>query len=432
MRQSPKGEGTKIAQAAKDLNVTSVTIRRYISEFNIETTSDENGIKVLPERAMEELQEIRRLKEEGLTNPKVLEHLEEMRLKADKPSKGKKEAEPKKPTAKRVTEAAKVVEPPKKEVARRVERKVTRKEEVAPAAPVDDDEVEEEAKPVRPRADKPRANRVAKPRDLDAEEAVEPTGAEDSEEKEDGDVVDLGDGKSKHTLTCQTCSKTFEHMNPRLRDCLECYRAKRKERRRGGDKHKNVIQHPLAQQVANKQAQRQDENGGIESAERPERAERAERAPRGDRAERGERPERGDRYERGERPERGERGDRPDRGDRGGRPDRMDRGDSTIDATPPSSRDAGQIVTPLPLSSKRINPLSGMQRQAPVRNYRKAIEDTRQYTANLKRRLERPDLPENERRWLEQIYAYQLILHQGWRHLAEYKAGNQPPSKSET
>jgi len=42
-------------------------------------------------------------------------------------------------------------------------------------------------------------------------------------------------------------------MNPRLRDCLDCYRAKRKERRRGGaDRHKNVIQHPLAQQAAAK------------------------------------------------------------------------------------------------------------------------------------------------------------------------------------
>ena len=81
MRQSSKVEGTKIAQAAKDLNVTSVTIRRYIAEFNIETTADENGIKVLPDQAMEELQEIRRLKEEGLTNPKVLEFLEEFRTK---------------------------------------------------------------------------------------------------------------------------------------------------------------------------------------------------------------------------------------------------------------------------------------------------------------------------------------------------------------
>jgi len=58
--------------------------------------------------------------------------------------------------------------------------------------------------------------------------------------------------------------------------------------------------------------------------------------------------------------------------------------------------------------------------RGPVRNYRKAIEETRQITGSLKRRLERPDLPEGERRWLEQIYAYQLILHQGWRHLAEY------------
>ena len=74
-----KVEGTKIAQAAKDLNVTSVTIRRYIQEFNIETATDENGIKVLPKRALDELQEIRRLKEDGLTNPKVMEHLEEMR-----------------------------------------------------------------------------------------------------------------------------------------------------------------------------------------------------------------------------------------------------------------------------------------------------------------------------------------------------------------
>jgi hypothetical protein len=61
-----------------------------------------------------------------------------------------------------------------------------------------------------------------------------------------------------------------------------------------------------------------------------------------------------------------------------------------------------------------------------VRNYRKAIEETRQITGSLKRRLERPDLPEGERRWLEQIYAYQLILHQGWRHLAEYRAASQP------
>jgi hypothetical protein len=64
-----------------------------------------------------------------------------------------------------------------------------------------------------------------------------------------------------------------------------------------------------------------------------------------------------------------------------------------------------------------------------VRNYRKAIEETRQITGSLKRRLERPDLPEGERRWLEQIYAYQLILHQGWRHLAEYKSATVQQSR---
>ncbi len=72
MSRNAKVEGTKIAQAAKDLNVTSVTIRRYITEFNIETTSDENGIKVLPDVAMEELGKIRELKEEEPTNPQVL------------------------------------------------------------------------------------------------------------------------------------------------------------------------------------------------------------------------------------------------------------------------------------------------------------------------------------------------------------------------
>jgi DNA-binding transcriptional MerR regulator len=361
MSRSKQGEGTKIAQAAKDLNVTSVTIRRYISEFNIETTADENGIKVLPAHSMEELHEIRKLKEDGMTNPKVLEHLEDMRSKApaEKPAaKGKKaaaaavaaepEAPVKKVNAKRIEPAAKAEPPAKKETtARRVERKVVRKEEdeVVPAAPdADEEDQEEEVAPG----------------------VVSEEGGDEKDESGD----ELGEGKSKHTLTCQTCSKTFEHMNPRLRDCLECYRAKRKERRRGGDKHKNVIQHPLAQQVTNKQQRGQspDENGGAVAA----------------------------------------------------------MAESTIDASPMRNASAQPVATPLPLSSKRINPLSGMQRQAPVRNYRKAIEETRGITSNLKRRLERPDLPENERRWLEQIYAYQLILHQGWRHLAEYKAGNQP------
>ena len=84
MRQTPKVEGTKIAQAAKDLNVTSVTIRRYLTEFNIETATDENGIKVLPLQAMEELKMVRSLKEDGLTNPKVMELLEANRAEGPK------------------------------------------------------------------------------------------------------------------------------------------------------------------------------------------------------------------------------------------------------------------------------------------------------------------------------------------------------------
>src|SRR5579883_713485 len=83
MRKTSKVQGTKIAQAAKDLNVTSVTIRRYVSEFGIDTTTDENGIKVLPDVAMDELKEVRRLKEEGYTNPMVLEFLEEKRAKRE-------------------------------------------------------------------------------------------------------------------------------------------------------------------------------------------------------------------------------------------------------------------------------------------------------------------------------------------------------------
>lgn len=201
MRQSSKVEGTKIAQAAKDLNVTSVTIRRYIAEFNIETTSDENGIKVLPNQAMAELQEIRRLKEEGLTNPKVLEFLEDFRTKkpaekAETKTRGRKKAEPVK----------------------------AREEEVQ----------EEEAPPKQER--KKTARRISKPEqevEQEPEEIVEEVEAEPSA-AQDGDDMALGEGKSKHSLTCQTCSKVFEHMNPRLRDCLECYRAKRKERRRGG------------------------------------------------------------------------------------------------------------------------------------------------------------------------------------------------------
>lgn len=299
MSQSTSGEGTKIAQAAKDLNVTSVTIRRYLSEFNIDTTSDENGVKVLPPRSIEELKEVRRLKEEGLTNPKVMEFLEDLR--SQEPAS--------KPKAKG-----------------RSTKVVTRTVEV--------DEEEEESTASEPAAAKPRARSQAATKTKAA--AVEKEELESAIEAETSEAeADLSaPSRSKHTLTCQTCAKTFEHMNPRLRDCLDCYRTKRKERRRGGgaERTKHVIQHPIAQQVTTKNVQQ---------------------------------------------------------------------------------------LQPTTLA---VSALPTTPKVSTVRNYRKAIEDTRHITANLKRRLERPDLLEGERRWLEQIYAYQLILHQGWRHLSDYKS----------
>lgn len=295
-------EGTKIAQAAKELNVTSVTIRRYIAEFDIETETDENGIKVLPEAAITELQEIRKLKEDGMSNPQVLERLEELRS---------NRGAVKKPKPKRDEEAS---------------------EETT------DSESENAVEEVKPARRRPR--RIAKSEEVsegtEAQESEEPT--EDgalNDSDESGEGQEAAGGRVKHSLTCQTCAKVFEHMNPRLRDCLECYRSKRKERRRGGDRQKNVIQHPLAAQVASKSSTN---------------------------------------------------------------------GERTI---------ASEV------------------RKAPVRSYRKAIEDTRHITANIKRRLERPDLGEGERRWLEQVYAYQLILHQGWRHLAEYKSGSKEQASTE-
>lgn len=221
-----------------------------------------------------------------------------------------------------------------------------------------------------------------------------------------------------HNLTCQTCSKTFEHANPRLRDCLECYRAKRKERRRGGaDKHKKVIENPLAQQVLSKtQALAPSESGVERVRERPERQER-DRLDR-DRLDRPAHLDRPDRPDRPERPERSDRSDRGDRSDRSAaaldRPERIERA--------PLERS---------VAARSSEPSSWAQMQKPVRSYRKAIEETRLITGSLKRRLERPDLPEGERRWLEQIYAYQLILHQGWRHLAEYKSGSPTPKPQE-
>ncbi len=375
MSRNAKVEGTKIAQAAKDLNVTSVTIRRYITEFNIETTSDENGIKVLPDVAMEELGKIRELKEEGLTNPQVLEKLEEMRSSDRKPTKAK----------------AKAKAPAKA----KPEPEVEEEEEEKPPARVKKEE-KEAKRPVK---------RIAKvkeapPEDKDEEEesSGEEKGDADGDGHGDADGAqgegESGEGKPKHSLTCQTCGKVFEHMNPRLRDCLDCYRAKRKERRRGGaERHKNVIQHPLAQQAASRQAQAA--NGAASETDRY-----AEEPPKRT-------PQRDRDRDRGDRPERTERPERPDRTER-----------------EPAAAVAQAYIAPAAQSQVVAQ---GLQRT--VRNYRKAIEETRNITGSLKRRLERPDLPEGERRWLEQIYAYQLILHQGWRHLAEYKAATQQQGK---
>lgn len=377
-----KVEGTKIAQAAKDLNVTSVTIRRYIQEFNIETATDENGIKVLPKRALKELQEIRKLKEDGLTNPKVMEVLEEMRAKSDDDEKEKPES--KKRAIKTTAKAA-----PKSK---------------AKKAEVEDDEDEEEevveeekprtissrAKGKPARAVKSKAQKDEDEEDSEAEvetEEVEKTSVgEDSESDSDGEEKGKeeggegsgeGSGKVMHTLTCQTCSKNFEHINPRLRDCLECYRTKRKERRRGGDKHKNVIQNPVAQQVVSKSQPSREvrENGARENGQR----------------------------------------------DNGGR-EGGNQNERHFDRLPDRTQTVERVSA---VAAPRIDqPSAWAQLQKPVRSYRKAIEETRLITGSLKRRLERPDLPEGERRWLEQIYAYQLILHQGWRHLAEYKSGS--------
>ncbi len=349
-----KGEGTKIAQAAKDLNVTSVTIRRYIAEFDIPTTADENGIKVLPPEAMEELHLIRQLKEDGMTNPKVLEELETHRKAASKASKAEKKTDSKKSTK---TAAAEKAEPEKVEVKETKEPPAKKRATAARGRRAKDEEPEEEEQA------------PAAPAETETETA-EPEAEVEAGEGEPKEGEGEGDGRSKHSLTCQTCSKVFEHMNPRLRDCLECYRAKRKERRRGGDKHKNVIQHPLAQQALNKSQQAQRDGQPSEDAPA------APAAPTG----------------------------------RGGREPRVER--------EPREQPI-QVVRPQSSST-----ISAQPARHQVRNYRKAIEETRTITANLKRRLERPDLPEAERRWLEQIYAYQLILHQGWRHLSEYKAGN--------
>lgn len=317
MGQRTKVEGTKIAQVAKDLNVTSVTIRRYLAEFHIKTATDENGIKVLPPAALQELLEVRRLKEEGLSNPEVLE-------------------------------------------------KIAGKRTLIKSNQVDDMEEENIVNP----------NDDLLNKEIVAEEEVQnvssPLTIEDENQTPNGEGeaegADFGASgtKAKHALTCQTCGKTFEHTNPRLRDCLECYRTKRKERRRGGDKHKNVIQHPIAAQVANKALQLQNARNGEEEA----------------------------------------------------------LSEGVVDI---GNGKTASLEVPEPRqSSIALNQAVSAVLHGPVRNYRKAIEETRQITGSLKRRLERPDLHEGERRWLEQVYAYQLILHQGWKHLSEYKTGGEP------
>lgn len=424
-----KVEGTKIAQAAKDLNVTSVTIRRYIQEFNIDTATDENGIKVLPAQALIELQEIRKLKEDGLTNPQVLESLDELRQgKGDaKTSKAKPKAKVK---AKAKDAEAEIdeqddqeqEESPKlarskakvrgKSALRGKKGKAARETEPEQdqESSEDEEEIEDsisgnEAKSLDARRVKTRKSRHSDDADETQSDdehspSSDTTGDENETGDEDADMGEDGD-KSKHSLTCQTCGKTFEHMNPRLRDCLECYRAKRKERRRGGDKHKKVIENPIAQQVLNKQ--RGDDKAVALAPER-ERSEKPERSERPERAERQERSDRS--LERQERQERLERE----------KQERLEARAVALAAQP-----------------RHQDPTPWAQMQKPVRSYRKAIEETRLITGSLKRRLERPDLPEGERRWLEQVYAYQLILHQGWRHLAEYKSGgtNSSPKTEE-
>lgn len=351
MRQSSKVQGTKIAQAAKDLNVTSVTIRRYITEFEIPTTTDSNGIKVLPDTALEELQEVRRLKEEGYTNPKVMEFLEEMRAKSGSGTSEK--AEKKKSTAKPKTRSSRA------------------KAEDIEEEGEEEAEVEVEVKP-----------KASRKTETPASETPE---TQDSEDIESTEVIGEKEGRVKHSLTCQTCGKVFEHMNPKLRDCLDCYRTKRKERRRGGgDRHKTVIQHPIAQQVTSKMASQQQSQQNQNQNLQQERQ-----------------------YQSRGREE-------------------AEQTNFNVSAPAPVSFSAPPAASNGPSNQPMVG---GLMRK--VRSYRKAIEDTRQITGSLKRRLERPDLPEGERRWLEQIYAYQLILHQGWRHLSEYRMATQQQGKDD-
>jgi len=333
MVQKSTLEGTKIAQAAKDLNVTTVTIRRYVAEFDIKTAIDENGIKVLPPKAMEELLAVRQLKEDGLTNAQVLDNI----------------------AAKRKTSAASEADYMEKNqeiTDSNLETKTNRTDSLT-----DNNEIQENAKIKN-------TDKTFSDGDEESHEDNKSAVSEEADDKQDT--------KPKHALTCQTCGKAFEHSNPRLRDCLDCYRSKRKERRRGGSKHKNVIQHPLAQQAANNNASLENASASNDSQE--------------------------------------------DTGLAAAEPGNGRTGTVAHDT-------ASDLRTNDPRTSDHRSNIQPVQRNGStaVRNYRKAIDETRHITSSLKRRLERPDLPEAERRWLEQVYAYQLILHQGWRHLSEYK-----------
>ncbi len=337
MRNTSNVEGTKIAEAAQELDVTSVTIRRYLAEFNIETQTDKNGIKILPKQAMDELREVRRLKDqEGFNNAKVLEMLEQYRRSGQSKELITTLANTQKPSKK--TKVAKLNE---------IQADTLQLEsiEFAPITVTDDNLAaiqtvvefnenngDEDTKlPVNDNLN-----------DLDNNVA------------ENGSLTEDNLGKPRHTLTCQTCGKGFEHSNPKLRDCLDCYRVKRKERRKTGqDKQRSVIAHPLVNKVISKSNNLQEKN-----------------------------------------------------------PDTLD----NIERT----NDLESSIMPEPDNIIEVNQLSAVQNSKP-RSYKRAIEETRQITGSIKRRLERPDLPESERRWLEQIYAYQLILHQGWKHLSDYK-----------
>ena len=196
MRNNSNVEGVKIAEAAQELEVTSVTVRRYITEFNIETLTDKNGVKVLPKHAMDELREVRRLKDkDGYNNAQVLEMLDKFRAsqgtlveKIDDSS---------------LAKSIQVNELDLKELQH--EQVVLSSEpEILIQEPADSIAIQEVAE-----------ESIVQDTDLSVDESQ-------TQEKKG----------SSFNLSCQTCGKEFEHSNPKLRDCLDCYRLKRKERKK--------------------------------------------------------------------------------------------------------------------------------------------------------------------------------------------------------